>query len=1319
MLRLTYSNRAEKNLTLMSEEIRRLQSLDPLASIQIVVPHRQVELWIRQALAQSFGIAAGLEVVQLKRFVMRLCDARAGDEPLRLIDSEVLLDQLLSLFFEEGALVSDESLSPLVRYLGDSRAANAITRRFQLAGNLARLFDEYALSRDFLERWQRGDSVGFSQNTSREVEIWQAALWRLLRARLDEIGLSQACRYALIGELPGLEGLALSKPTFLFGVSHMALAYHRLVDWLGRCSSCDLHVYALNPCAELWEHLRTARELRRIERRSDKGGAGDSCNLAGERGHPLLHAWGRAGRENIRVLNEVTDCDFEDAFGPEPEAAPTSMLQRLQADLRANRADIETFEKTADRSIEILSCASVQRECETVAAEVAALFDDDPSLRLGDIALLVASPSPDRHFSHLTSALASFGVPACLSELPFEQSSRLCEAARLLIELPLTRLTRSDVLAVLDHPALRGHLKGLGRGELPGLVDRLGIHYGLDRAAQGESYLASPDSDEGGPGRDLFNWDQGLKRLALGEVMWTRADGDERACEIRAESDAWTRRYWPEPAPMAFDGQLGDWTLLVRSLLEDVRNAAERDRVDCPEKWLTLAEWARFLDALLSTYLFADGEFEARERDLLCRTARAISLHRLMGRAANGSLERPLRVPYRIAVELLLRGLSGLRGRRGHFLVDGVAIGRFQPQRALPFRHIFVLGLDTAFPVQPPLDPLDLRRAPIDSRDQRRLVRFDVSERERGQYLALETLLAARERLVLSFVGRDPQTGERLEPSSVIADLERVLALYAPDRNFRRELPVRRCDLALFPSLAALLAPSTDEADASEEDPEAEEGDSSLSDSPALPEARREAISLALRTLLTRVDPEAMRAFESRDEPLTRDDFARFTSPLAADERAAAVSIAESLDLFPAFDRQTAERGEARVVTLSLSDLRRFLENPAQASARVRLGLGDDREDETDDALSSLDDERFSFDEYRLDRAMLLRSAIEAFVEGAEALWRGAAATLRPRVEEMRALPKGSRKAADKARKAAVEAALNSATAAFEQDLRVWFERHLPIELDALRGAGKFPAGLFGKASTDRLIDLLTTWSRGFIQLPLSEGESLRRVSFGEPRAGKRGRDFRPAIDLGEFALSNGEMVHVRLVGTTEIVGVQAGCLRRAISFVARKTEEKTDCLRGLFTALACLAARVTPEVAADFDCVTIFGSGEHRNASLSGVSPSEALDYLRGLSRALIDGEHLYWLPGEAVLKAMSKGARNALDKNLGGERQSRGPLRQSEIDALPWPGAPVVEEAFFSRSDGSPPRWRFILEHLSGVEFSESRLGGALCDTEESEHG
>lgn len=1268
MLRLTYSNRSELNLARMAEEIRRLQRQSPLTPIQIVVPHRQVELWIRQSLAQSLGVAANLDVVQLKRFVLRLIEARHGAAPIRLIDSETLLDQLLAIFFEPGALDADTALAPLARYLDDASETSAFLRRFQLAAALARLFDEYALSRDFLDRWERGEAVGFAEAAARQVERWQAALWRLLRARFDKLD----GRYVSIGELSGMEEIALVKPTFLFGISHMALAYHRLIDRLSKRSPFDLHVYALNPCAELWEHVHSDRERRRAAPADHPAGEDDLFGLSAEQGHPLLQAWGRPGRENIRVLNEVTDCDFEDAFAPPPEEAPTSVLARLQNDIRSNVAisDIAPFAADAtDRSIEILSCASVQRECETVAGAVASLFRDDPSLRFGEVAVLVAGAPANEHFAHLSSALAALGVPTCRSEIPLERSSRLAEAARLLIELPLTRFTRSDVLAVLDHPALRGHLKDLDRGELPGLVDRLGIHYGLDREDQGESYLTRQTDEgvvDGAVELDLFNWDQGLKRLALGEVMWTEAEGEARAWEVRSPDEGHPRRYWPETPPMAFEGQTGSWTLLVRSLLEDARFAAQANRQDRPECWRTLFEWARFFDALFATYLFAEDDLQARERDLLCRTARAIGLHRILGHAADGTLDRPLRVPYRIACELLGEALQGLRGRRGSFLIDGVAVGPFQPQRALPFRHVFVLGLTGAFPGQTRRDPLDLRREKL-ARSERRLTRFDVFERERGQYLFLETLLAARERLVLSFVGHDQVTDNALAPSGVIADLERVLGLYAPGRSFRREIPARRCDLALFPSLAALVQPAT----AGARSP----------DFPALPEARREATALALRALLERLNPEATRAFDRRRQPMTRDDFQKIVAPLGDEDRAAAARIAEALGLLPASLDAPVAADDVREVTLSISQLRGFLENPAQASARVTIGLRDDRDEETDDALAALDDERFTFEDQVIDRAMFLRAQIAARIE--------AASTGDP-----------------------------SPTTA-----------DLATALARLSGAGTFPAGIFGEIERAKLLDVLDTWTRAFASLT-TDGQRFQRVFFGEASEHEPVREIRPAIDLGELTLAGGARVHVRLRGTTGLIGADArtGTPQRAFFFKPGKTKKSHDCLRGFFDALACLASRASgagADAPCTFTCCSVTAAPDGKNIDekvFSGISPRSALDYLRGLAAELLDGAHLYWLPGEAVLDAFSAKNKNTLARKLAGERQGFGVLRQNELDALRLPTAEEIERAFVPSAGTPMPRWRFVIDHCDpekGFKFREERLNLRDFTREEAGHG
>ncbi len=84
--------------------------------------------------------------------------------------------------------------------------------------------------------------------------------------------------------------------------------------------------------------------------------------------------------------------------------------------------------------------------------------------------------------------------------------------------------------------------------------------------------------------------------------------------------------------------------------------------------------------------------------------------------------------------------------------------------RSLPFRVVFLCGLgEGRFPAADGPDPLDLTLA---SRQA-----GDVSPRERDKYLFLETLVCARERLYLSYVARDAQTGDELDPATVVHEL--------------------------------------------------------------------------------------------------------------------------------------------------------------------------------------------------------------------------------------------------------------------------------------------------------------------------------------------------------------------------------------------------------------------------------------------------------------------------------------------------------------------------------------------------------------------
>ena len=241
---------------------------------------------------------------------------------------------------------------------------------------------------------------------------------------------------------------------------------------------------------------------------------------------------------------------------------------------------------------------------------------------------------------------------------------------------------------------------------------------------------------------DRVSWDQGLKRLALGAFLSGRRSGEER--------------------PFSFDGQ----AMLAAELPAGAEPAARALGIIARE----LIDFARTARALIAPV----ARFMALLRRTLAATIRPASPEE---QAALGDcfalLERiaaaappDLEVGYGVAAELV-RARLGTAPRRSR-TPEGVAVATFAPLRALPFRIVFMLGLDErVFPSPAGFGALDLRAAAPQP--------GDVTPREQDEYVFLETLLSARERLVLSYIGRDAETGERKDPSSTLLALRDVL----------------------------------------------------------------------------------------------------------------------------------------------------------------------------------------------------------------------------------------------------------------------------------------------------------------------------------------------------------------------------------------------------------------------------------------------------------------------------------------------------------------------------------------------------------------
>jgi exodeoxyribonuclease V gamma subunit len=761
VIRVATSHRTEVLLEAFVERLvdeRRREG--PLAPIRVVVPNRNVETFLRLKIAEHCGVAANLETIFLRKFLARLAEGAVADA--RVASAEHVEGHLLALLHDEGAL-AEPSLAHVRAYLasagGDRDALDR--RRCQLAAVLAQLFDEYAGSRpEMLVAWAREDDPSPQPSPSGGgrgggvldlplfsrlvpmpsplrrggLDDWQRTLWRAVFGRDGRLARQAGASGIRYLPLEALWDEAMrkrpapfaGKTLHVFGLSYIATAYHRMLATLAR--EATVHVYTLNPCRETADEL-----LAKPEPSTD-----DPFGLGGE-AQPVLRRWARPGRENLRLLAGCEGATVEARF-PESVDDGTTLLRRLQSDIVNRRLpEPSAVHGEPDGTLRVLPCPSLRRELEVVAAEIWNLSRRDPSLRLCDVAVIVPEASKELYLAQLSAVFGeSCDLPHSVADLPAASAHRAAEAIELLLHLPFSSFTRKDFLPLVTHPCLMARFPKAAPEAWRELTDALGIVRGADRGDLAGSYVT----------RDLFTWDQGLRRLALGALV----DGADEAEPVVLGGEP----YLPGPPLDSANDECLGFGLLVRSLIADARFASGGETTAARP----LGEWLAFVRDLVESYLVLDQDDVAGQ---------AVIAHFLAGLedlADTGLGAQP--VSYRVAAELAKRALAATPARRGHYLSSGVTVASFVPMRAIPFRAVFVLGLgQDAFPRPAGRHELDLRTVGRKA--------GDVDRREQDLYMFLETLLSARDHVTLSYVAREEITGDELPASPVLLELRSIL----------------------------------------------------------------------------------------------------------------------------------------------------------------------------------------------------------------------------------------------------------------------------------------------------------------------------------------------------------------------------------------------------------------------------------------------------------------------------------------------------------------------------------------------------------------
>src|SRR5277367_3298061 len=926
MIRLHYSNRLENLIAPLAVAVAEHQRREPLEPVSIVVPNRVVEQFVRYRLAESNGIAANLKFPFLQNYLAQLL--QSTDQNLRILD----VDELQLVLFECLRTNRDDpNLKPARDYIeaGSESDADLELRTFLLAVQLARLFREYSISRRrMIEKWWAARSSDL--HAMSETERWQRHLWQSVfdsQGRVREQWLlKRQCRLSLLPDAfdagdSGQLRAALPETLHIFGSSYAGNAYAEIFARLGALG--DIRIYALNPCREFWEDVDTSRRgaIAAWAHRQDKVGAklGESEDpfSLNESSDPLtLRLWGRPGREYVRLLNELSQCDFAPLFSDPVSGQSPTLVETLQQDIldrEPQAADVDSGKgRRLDARIRFLACPGIRREAEIVANEIWSMLRDNEKLaangsvarlRFHEIAVLIPDAAVDDHMTHIESVFRKQRrIPIDRVSRTTSGASRVAEAVELMLKLPDGRFSRDELVRLLTHPALNGEDGTRVDVEMwHRWSEALGIFFGADDDDLKDTYIP----------RGLYHWDQAIKRLALGTMMTGQRGGDPTFFETAA----------PASSYLPFEVAQDEMETAARFMR--TARALIADAIAIREARLTPRRWSLMLIEFVNAYIRPASAIDEQVRDSFLEAIESV-----------GETELKIgQMSYQSAREMVAARIADLESRRGQYSGRGVAVGSFSSLRSIPFKVIFVLGLNEAtFPEREHREPLDLRTL--------KRAAGDVTPAERDRYLFLETILAARERIVLSYIARDAKTGDALEPSSVIRELQFVLRGFV-DKEALDQLtathPVSRYDLRYFPEFA--------------------DGNKSNSADEFLSfdaDARRGARMTALRKKLDRVEGhDGQRGDESLLDRLDAETRERVRSELQFVEFAASSDAGHQM--------KTEE------IALPIAALRKYLECPLQGAARYSLGMLDD-----EDAPEESEDE--PVEQSRLDRTVMLRN---------------------------------------------------------------------------------------------------------------------------------------------------------------------------------------------------------------------------------------------------------------------------------------------------------------------------------------------------------
>ncbi|MEZ8193473.1 exodeoxyribonuclease V subunit gamma [Vibrio cortegadensis] len=759
MFSVYHSNKVD-SLKILLVHLAKSEPLDnPFEQEQILVQSPGMSQWLKMELAKEFGVAANINFPLPATFIWDMFTQVLPDVPKRsAFNKEAMTWKIMHIL---PSMLDEEAFAPLKQYLEQDDDKSKL---YQLSEKIADIFDGYLVYRpEWIASWENGLVVDELEGT----HPWQPILWKALYDYTLEQGQSKYHRGNLYQDF--IDALARSKDNlshlpkrlFVFGISSLPPRYMDALKALGE--HIDVHLMFTNPCQHYWGDIRDRKTLARIESRgwnrlslqddllerqstssllkgSIEDNLEDELHTNSAVGNELLASMGKLGRDNLYLLSQL-ECDENDFF---MRVERDNLLHQLQADilnLEQHQNDEildSSFHKQQvdinDTSLTVHACHSPMREVEVLHDQLLAMFDADTNLKPRDIIVMVAdinaySPAIQAVFGN---APGERYIPYSISDRSADQESPILSAFMQLVNLPNTRCLASELLELLETPAMM--LKfGLNEQQFEQAkqwVEESGVRWGADANTATEFEL---------PATEQNTWLFGIQRMLLGYAM------PESAGLFAAPNSNISAYNEVQGMGAELAGKLAHFIDLITHYRQALNHTQSID------------EWREILNGLLNDFFQVELEGE-----VVLKSIRD-SLIQLKEQLSDAGYEADIAPS--ILSQYLQNRLSGTRVSQ-RFLAGQVNFCTLMPMRSIPFKVVCLLGMnDGVYPRSMPPEGFDLMNGPAKARAG------DRSRRDDDRYLFLEAMLSAQQGLYVSYVGRSIQDNTERVPSVLVSEL--------------------------------------------------------------------------------------------------------------------------------------------------------------------------------------------------------------------------------------------------------------------------------------------------------------------------------------------------------------------------------------------------------------------------------------------------------------------------------------------------------------------------------------------------------------------